>query len=212
MDKGLFVSFEGPEGAGKSTQARRLAAELTARGFDVLETREPGGTDLGEELRRLAKHLQGPAAPCPEAELFLMAASRAQLVRRVIRPHLDRGGVVVCDRFADSTTVYQGCARGLDLDFIQRLHRVATASCWPDLTVVLDLEPEMGLYRTRGRGNTGMPTDRFEAESLDFHRRVRDGFRTLAENEPGRVKLVSADRPIDEIEQQIMEIVTRALA
>lgn len=209
---GFFISLEGVEGAGKSTQARLLAEALRTRGRQVLETREPGGTAVGEELRHVLKHAREPGELCPETELLLMCASRAQLLHQVIRPFLAHGGIVVCDRFADSTTVYQGCARGLDPDFIARVHAFVTGGRWPDLTLLLDLDVQAGLRRALGRTETGRPTtDRFEAESAAFHQRVRRGFLDLAAQQPDRFRVIPADRPADAIHQHILHEVLHAL-
>ncbi len=212
MPGGFFISFEGPEGAGKSTQARLLADYLRAgKGYRVVETREPGGTELGEELRRLVKQVGGGVAPCAEAELFIMAASRAQLVDQVILPALERGEVVICDRFADSTTVYQGFARKLDLECIGILHQVATRNRWPDLTLLLDLDIDEGLRRGRIRDAASGFSDRFEMEPQAFHRLVRDGFRQLAKAEPGRIKVIGADASAASVQALIREVVDRVL-
>ena len=208
--QGIFITLEGPEGAGKSTQIDRLSTALTAQGRDVLCTREPGGTALGEELRRLIKHFGKPGEVCPEAELLMFGASRAQLMREVIVPHLRTGGVVISDRFADSTTVYQGIARKLDPDFIERMHALTLSGRWPDLTLLLDLEPSAGLSRTRGRRGQAAP-DRIEAESGEFHEAVRAGFLKLAEAHPERIKIIRADAPPDEVHEHIMEVVGRVL-
>jgi len=144
---GLFISFEGPEGAGKTTQARRLEAALRAQGFGVVWVREPGGTSLGEALRQLIQHTEDPDGVCPEAELLMFGASRAQLVRSVIQPALARGDIVICDRFADSTTVYQGTARRLPIDFIEALHGFTVGDTWPDLTFLLDVPVDQGFER-----------------------------------------------------------------
>lgn len=188
---GLFVSFEGPEGAGKSTQISMLADHLQKQGYPVLATREPGGTHLGEALRSLAKHLEAPEAPCPVAELLIMGASRAQHVKQVLEPFLRQGGIVLCDRFADSTTVYQGIARGLDLAFVGAMHRITTGGCWPQLTILLDIPPEEGLARSRRRSYANGARDRFEDEALDFHLRVRNGFLKMAAEEPDRFRVFS---------------------
>ncbi len=208
---GLFISLEGPEGAGKSTQGRMLAAALRARGLRVLETREPGGTDLGEQLRYLVKHLTDEKAPCPLAELLMFAASRAQLVDCVIRPHLAGGGIVLCDRFADSTTVYQGMARGLDMELISRLHAATVGDCWPNLTLVLDLDVEKGFSRRAAEGGAAGPRDRIEEEALSFHQTVRQGFLRLAAQHPERFRVVSTDAPVETVHQQIMEAVASVL-
>lgn len=207
---GLFITFEGPEGAGKSTQIELLAEVFRQRGRAVLTTREPGGTPLGEELRRLVKHFGGPGSVAPEAELLLFGASRAQLVRHVVRPHLERGGVVLCDRFADSTTVYQGCARGLDAAFIERLHAFAIGDCWPDLTFVLDVSVETGFSRARTRAE-GAPVDRIEAEAKPFHEAVRQGFLALAKRHPERFRVVDGEAPPTAVHRQVLECLDHAL-
>lgn len=207
---GFFISLEGVEGAGKSTQARLLADKLTAAGYAVCLTREPGGTPLAEELRRLVKHPGEGENICPETELLLMCASRAQLVRQVILPHLNAGGVVVCDRFADSTTVYQGYARGLDLTLIASLHTLSTGGRWPDLTLVLDLPVETGFSRIARRAEAiaaaTRGTDRFEAEAAAFHHKVRAGFADLARRYPERVKLLLADCPTDALHFRVLDL------
>jgi dTMP kinase len=212
IDGGFFVSLEGPEGVGKSTQAHLLAEALRADGYYVCETREPGGTALGEELRRLVKHLGGEHSPCPEAELLIMGASRAQLVRQVIMPCLEKGGVVICDRFADSTTVYQGCGRGLDPVLIREMHRVTTLGRMPDLTLVLDLDLHEGLRRSQVRAGENPVHDRFESESLAFHEKVRNGFLTLAADNPERVRIVAGGGTAAAVHTRILEIVHHALA
>jgi len=205
----MFITFEGPEGAGKSTQIALLAETLRERGRNVLTTREPGGTPLGEELRQLIKHFGGPDSVAPEAELLMFGASRAQLMRRVILPQLETGGVVLCDRFADSTTVYQGLARGLDPAFIERLHEFTLGHRWPDLTFLLDVTVETGFARARAR-SAGAPFDRIEAESCQFHEAVRQGFLTLAARHPERFRVVSGEAPSAAIQRQIQEAVDHA--
>ena len=211
VENGLFISFEGPEGAGKTTQAKLVADTLRGRGYDVCEAREPGGTRLGEQLRQLLTHSDPAEAVSPEAELLMFGASRAQLMQRLVLPHLQRGGVVVCDRFADSTTVYQGVARGLDRAFIDRMHALTMAGRWPDLTLLLDLPAQAGLERTRQRKCSSVPCDRFEAEPGAFHEAVRAGFLQLAAAFPDRVTIIDASDPADTVRRRVMEIVDRAL-
>ena len=205
----MFITFEGPEGAGKSTQIALLAETLRERGRNVLTTREPGGTPLGEELRQLIKHFGGPDSVAPEAELLMFGASRAQLMRRVILPQLEAGGVVLCDRFADSTTVYQGLARGLDPAFIERLHEFTLGHRWPDLTFLLDVTVDTGFARARAR-SAGGPVDRIEAESRQFHEAVRQGFLALAARHTERFRVVSGEAPPAVIQRQIQEAVDHA--
>ncbi len=211
IQNGFFITLEGPEGAGKSTQVRLLAESLRERGYAVLETREPGGTGLGEELRGLLKHYEGPAPVCPEAELLMFGASRAQLMREVILPHLEAGGVVVCDRFADSTTVYQGVGRALDLGFIQAMHELTVQHRWPDMTILLDLDVEAGFSRADRRGRPEGMVDRFEDEIREFHHAVRAGFVGLAQANPQRIRVVDAAQSPHEVHQQIMECVDGAI-
>ncbi|MBT3288811.1 MAG: dTMP kinase [Victivallales bacterium] len=209
-EPGLLLTFEGPEGAGKSTQISLLADVLRQRDRNVLTTREPGGTPLGEELRRLIKHFGGPDSVSDEAELLMFGASRAQLMSHVIQPHLDAGGVVLCDRFADSTTVYQGLARGLDAGFIERLHEFTLGHRWPDLTILLDVTVDTGFARVHSRQDDG-PVDRIEAESRQFHEAVREGFLTLAKRHPERFFVTSGEGDPAAIHQTILEALDHAL-
>lgn len=186
MVRGALITVEGCEGTGKSTQAALLAAALRETGISVTEVREPGGTPVSEAVRALLLDRANSGLD-PRAELLLYEASRAELVSRVILPSLASGGAVVCDRFFDSTTAYQGYGRGLPLDQVVRLNTFATSGLVPDLTIVLDLDPAEGLVRATGGG-----ADRLEAEELAFHERVRDGFLAIAAEEPERVVVVSA--------------------
>jgi len=211
IPNGLFITFEGPEGAGKSTQVKLLCEDLRRSGHDVFVTREPGGTPLGEKLRRLIKHFGGPGSVCPQAELLMFGASRAQHMEEVIIPQLANGKIVICDRFADSTTVYQGMARQLDAEFIEAMHRFTLEGRRPDLTLLLDIDVSRGFERTRKRNVTTAPGDRIEAESREFHENVRQGFLKLARLEPSRIQLISADRPVEQVHADILEIVNRVL-
>ena len=211
LSNGFFITFEGPEGSGKSTQARMLAEYLESRGKTALVTREPGGTPLAERLRALIKDYDGAEAMHASTELLLVEAARAQHVRELIGPALAAGKTVICDRFADSTTAYQGGARGIELPAIEFLNRFAMAECVPDLTILLDLPPEAGFGRTRVRAETAGKHDRFEEEDLEFHRRVREAFRAIARREPERVRTVDADRPAELIHKEIRTIVDACL-
>ncbi len=184
---GVFVTFEGGEGSGKSTQIERLSARLAARGLDPLLTREPGGTPLGEGVRDL---LLDPARkPSPMTEALLLESARAELVASVIRPALAAGRVVLCDRYDDSTLAYQGGGRGLDEATLRAMNRAATGGLAPDLTILFDLDPELGLAR---RGRAPGPTNRLDREPLDFHRRVRRRYLELAAAEPERWRVIDA--------------------
>ena len=210
--RGLFVTFEGPEGCGKTTQAARLARRLSAEGFEVVVTREPGGTPTGEALRDILQHDRSREPIVPEAEALLFEASRAQLVRRVIRPALDRGAHVVCDRFADSTTAYQGYGRGFDVEALLRLHAFATGGTEPDLTLLLDVEVAQGFARLGGRGaGAGSGRDRFEREDRTFHERVRAGYLALAERWPDRIRRLDASAGPDAVEARVWEILNERL-
>lgn len=201
----LFVSFEGGEGSGKSTQARSLYRRLLRGGIPAVLSREPGGTPAGTEIRRLLKSPKKPAVS-PLAELFLVAASRAQLVTELIRPNLGRGTTVICDRYADSTVAYQGYGRGIDLDFIRAVNDGATQGLFPDLVVLLDIPVEVGLTRKK----PARP-DRFEEEEADFHRRVRRGYLKLAGADPQRWLVIDAGLPKGKIQSEIWERVTDLL-
>ncbi|MBQ9755139.1 MAG: dTMP kinase [Lentisphaeria bacterium] len=200
---GKFITFEGPEGAGKSTQLRLLAEELRSRGFEVVTTREPGGTPLAELLRNILKTHQGTETLHPETELLLMEAARSQHAREVILPALERGAVVLCDRFYDSTTAYQGAARNIDTSLIAELNIFAAAFRKPDLTLILDLDIESGFRRAGKRQETAGEYDRFEAENRSFHSRVREGFHAIAAKEPQRVRIIDAEGTPEEVAARI---------
>lgn len=203
---GLFVTFEGGEGSGKSTQIERLAGRLRARGIDPLLTREPGGTPLAEGIRRL---LLDPAGrPGAECELFLMEAARADLVTHVVRPALAAGRAVLCDRYDDSTTAYQGAGRGLDPTLVQIANRTATGGLKPHLTLLYDIEPTVGLAR-RGAGG---PMNRLDRESPEFHARVRARYLELAAAEPRRFVVLDAAMSPDELEHVAWRAIEECLA
>ena len=195
---GLFIAFEGGEGCGKSTQSRLLLKKLEQRNIPAVLTHEPGGTALGDELRKVLKKKQGSSIS-PQAELFLVAASRVQLVAEVIRPALEEGKVVICDRFTYSTLVYQGYGRGLELSFVETVNNVATQNLKPDLAILLDISPEQGLARKRSL------RDRFELEDLSFHRRVREGYLKMVAAESERWLVIDASLPRGKIAEIIWD-------
>jgi len=201
---GLFITFEGNEGSGKSTQVRLLAGRLRAAGREPLLLREPGGTEIGEEIRHTLQHSAAGHAMTPEAELLLMNASRAQLVREVIRPALASGRIVICDRFYDSTTAYQGHGRQLDLARVAAAIEFAVGQTRPDLTFLLLVSHEVSEQRRRDRelalGTTG---DRFEQAEREFFQRVEAGYRAIARAESPRVRLLAADEPPHQVAARI---------
>lgn len=205
--RGVFITFEGMDGSGKTTQMRRLADRLRAAGKTVLETAEPGGTPIGAQIRRI---LLDPANQelGPTAELLLYFASRAQNVDQWILPALERGEIVVADRFTDSSLVYQGCGRGLGADTVLALDRIACRGLKPDLTLLVDIDAETSLARARARNVAGETSDRMDEQSLEFHRRVWAAYHALAEREPERVKLVNGCASIDDIEREVWRIVS----
>ena len=209
---GRFITFEGPEGSGKSTQIRLLAEKLGAQGIEVSCAREPGGTASGEAIRNILQHDAVDEHLDERAELLLFTASRAQLMKQVILPALERGEWLLCDRFIDSTMAYQGFARGMDIDTLDRINDFAIHGRRPDLTLLLDLDIERGFDRLEARYAGGSETaDRFEREAMDFHGRVREGYRKLAQREPKRFRIVNADRPIKTVADEIWNLVKEAL-
>ena len=200
MMRGKLITFEGIDGCGKSTQMRLLGQYLTERGVAVVSTREPGGTELGRKVRSAL--LDGGAGSVePLAELLLYAADRAQHVRRVILPALSLGKVVLSDRFYDATTVYQGYARGFDLELVNQLNELATGGLKPDLTLLLDLDVETGLKRTMRRGDgtgvTAAGPDRLDQEPVEFHERVRQAYLDIAAREPERFRIIPSAGPVE---------------
>ncbi len=203
---GRFITFEGPDGSGKSTQLARLAARLRAEGREVVETAEPGGTRIGRDIRAILLSARNHHL-LPTAELLLYFASRAQNVEEVIRPALERGAIVLSDRFTDSTLVYQGVGRGLGPEVVRQLHRIACGTLMPHLTVLIDIEPALTLERTIKRAEQ----DRLDAESLDFHARVRQGYLRLAAEEPARVRVLDGARDMDSVTEAVWPLLQEAL-
>lgn len=199
--QGILITFEGSEGSGKSTQIDHLVSRVEAADLDVVVTREPGGTEIGEEIRHLLKHSAAGKEMCPATELLLFAASRAQLVREVILPGLEQGKVILCDRFLDSTTVYQGVARKISADPVSAINQFAVGDLLPDLTIVLDVPAEVGLSRIRHRASD-LP-DRMEEENIDFYRKVREGYLVLARSFPDRFVVIDGTLPSEEIQENI---------
>jgi dTMP kinase len=215
MPRGLFITLEGLDGSGKTTQIKRLAAWMSRRGLDVVQTRQPGGTATGDRIRSIL--LETRAAPiAPMAEMALMFADRAQTIAEVIQPALDAGKVVLCDRFTDSTEAYQGGGRGLGSQIVLELHRLICGDLWPDLTLLLLPSFEASLTRARRRNDrveeqTGSSEGRFEQEQDEFYRRVWQKYREIAARDPERVVLIEGDLTIDDVHEQIIEAVAERL-
>jgi dTMP kinase len=199
-----FITFEGSEGCGKSTQVQRLAARLKNLQIPFLVTREPGGTPIGETIRELLQFAPHNSAITPETELLLFEASRSQLVREAIKPALERGMCVIADRFFDSTTVYQGAARNLDREIVDRLNAFAVGDCFPDITFVLDVDAAIA----ESRMQKPRKADRMEQQPAEFYERVRLGYRDLAAREPNRIVLVDGSRNADEVENEIWAMIS----
>ncbi len=202
---GAFITFEGIDGCGKSTQLRLLASALRMRGLDVVSTREPGGTPLGQRLRSVLLDPQVEVDPL--AELLLFAADRAQHVRTILRPATESGSIVLSDRYADATAAYQGAGRNFTPEMISDVIALATGGLKPDLTLIFDLAVAECLARTSRRVETDNPTDRLDAEDAAFHTRVRDAYLKLAADEPERVRVISASGSINETHDRVMEVV-----
>ncbi len=201
---GIFITFEGGEGVGKTTQIELVAARFEALGHTVVKTLEPGGTPLGVKIRKsLVSISEDP--PSPTAELLLYAADRAHHVEKVIKPALERGEVVLCDRFADATEAYQGWGRGLDLELIRELNRVATSGVTPVRTILMDFDPSTGVQRSLDRQNhhSHPEESRFEMEKTSFHERVREGYLFLARLHPGRIRTVDAQGSVEEVQERV---------
>jgi len=206
MPKGILITFEGPEGGGKTLQVKKLAEYLKGEGYEVLSLREPGETKIGEQIREVLLNPKNKRMTA-RAEALLFEASRAQLVEEIIKPALAAGKIVLLDRFFDSTTAYQGYGRGLPLKEIERLNMFAAGGLEPDLTILLDVEIEEGLKRREKSGKK----DRLDEEDLKFHRRVRKGYLKMAAEEPKRWRIVDADRPAEEVFWEIVRLVGKKL-
>lgn len=191
MKKGCFITFEGADGCGKTTQARLIGAYLKDKGFDVLTTREPGGSNLGISLREILLHHEGYVSP--KCESFLFLADRAQHVDTIIVPAVQEGKVVLCDRYTDSTIAYQGYGKGENIELIKKLNDMATSGKKPDLTLVFDVDSEVAQTRLGGE------KDRMESEGMTFHKNVRQGYLNIAKAEPDRVVIIDANQPIDAV-------------
>lgn len=196
--RGFLITFEGSEGSGKSTQISRIADRFEDAGYEVVVTREPGGTPIGEEIRHILMHASESENMTPETELLLFAASRAQLVREIINPAVEEGKIVLCDRFMDSTTVYQGVARNIQSEPVSMINKFAVGDMVPDVTVVIDLDAEVGLARIKHRAND-LP-DRMEQENIKFYQKVRNGYLMLAKAMPERFVVVDGELPRTELE------------
>lgn len=203
---GAFITFEGIDGCGKSTQLRLLASELRMRGHEVVSTREPGGTPLGQRIRNILLDPQIEVDPL--AELLLFAADRAQHVRTLLRPAIESSNIVLSDRYADATAAYQGAGRSFTTEMIAEVIHLATSGLKPDLTLIFDLPVAECLARTRRRTETDRQTDRLDAEDAAFHARVRDAYLKLAAQEPDRVRVISACGSINETHDRVLEVVT----
>ncbi len=207
----LFITFEGPDGSGKSTQIELTAGYLREQGYNVLCTREPGGTAIGDQIRAIV-HNVANTEMSNRAEVLLYSASRAQLVEQVILPHLRQGGAVVCDRYADSTFAYQGYGRQLDFDALRLITRFATQSLRPDITIYLDISVEEGLQRKVSANNAGLgELNRMDRLALEFHQRVRAGYLDMAQAEPDRWLVINASAPVETVQAKIRQRLAQAL-
>ena len=198
----MFITFEGPEGGGKTTQIRLLGEFLRDQGHHVVLTREPGGTPISNQVREILTHMENTAMH-PRTEILLFLAARAQLVEECIRPSLEKGSLVVSDRYADSTLAYQGYGHGTNLAQLRQLLQFATGGLWPDLTILLDIDAESGLNRKRSAGEW----NRLDAYALAFHQRVRQAYQDLVKEAPERWVVIDASQPVDRVQRQIRQVV-----
>ena len=197
--EGKFITVEGTDGAGKTTQIKMLVEKLTSKGLDVIVTREPGGTNIGEKIREIILDKENKEMDCI-TEAFLYAASRSQHVREKIIPYVEEGKVVICDRFVDSSIVYQGYARGIPIEFIEYINKYASGEIVPDLTLFFDIEPDFGIKRKKA----GQDLDRIEKENMDFHRAVHEGYKKLCRENPERIKRIDALKTIEEVHKEVI--------
>ena len=205
--RGILISVEGPDGAGKTTQITLLKKYLEKKGYDSIVTREPGGTNISEKIRSLILDRENMEMG-RETEMLLYAAARAQLVHEVIKPALEQGKAVICDRYVDSSAVYQGIARGLGIETVYEVNQYAIQGILPDLTIHLDLNAEDGIRRKKDQAEL----DRMELETMEFHKKVSDGYRQLAKRAPERMKTIDATLPIEEIQERIIQFVENMLS
>ena len=207
--RGKFITFEGIDGSGKSTQLRMMASELRYRGFDVLTTLEPGGTPLGRRLREAFLETEENVSPL--AELLLFAADRAQHVNFLVKPAIEEGKIVISDRYADATFAYQGAGRGFDEKTVNQVIQLATEGLKPDLTLFFDISVENAILRTKSRDKDEAIKNRMDKETADFYERVRDAYLQIAQREPKRFRVIDANGSIEEIKKKVLEIVTEFL-
>lgn len=203
-NSGIFISLEGPDGAGKTTQLKLLSKYLDSINCQYIITRDPGGTPLGKQIRRIVLHSEGDVSPV--TELLLYQADRAQHVSEIIGPALAKGTVVLCDRYVDSTLAYQGYGRNIDLSLIRQLNEIATGGLMPELTILFDIDTEAGLSRLHPSGH-----DRLEREATDFHKRVRNGYLELAKAEPQRWRIIDAGRAMSAVQEDLQSIIAEKL-
>jgi dTMP kinase len=204
----MFITLEGPDGSGKSTHVGPLVEYIRRQGYPVLTTREPGGTMISDQVRAVLLNRMENTAMHPRTEILLFLAARAQLVEEVIRPGLAAGDIVISDRYADSTLAYQGYGHGVDRDLLRQLLNFATGSLWPDLTILLDVDVEIGLRR---RQTSGCEWNRLDAYTLAFHQRVRQGYHELAQRDPERWVIIDASQPADQVQSELRAVVLERL-
>lgn len=210
--RGRFITLEGGEGSGKTTQAALLGKTLAKAGLQTREVRSPGGTAVAEKLRTILKTREPGEELASETELLLFGACHSQMVETLLKPELERGTCIISDRFVDSTKVYQGYARGLDIRMLDEINRFACRGVMPDLTIVLDLDPELGMRRSTGRvARAEFENDRFDSETLAFHTAVRNGFLELARQEPRRIKIISAEGSVEDVARAVKDCVNHEL-